>query len=82
VFSALVLSLSSDLRTTFKTTELKDEMEAPSLLLKRIRDHFEAGQGINPVYLKRALLNRVMQPGETVAQYAHDVEQLVRRGTR
>ncbi|KAG2783340.1 hypothetical protein PC116_g2033 [Phytophthora cactorum] len=56
--SALALSLSVDLRTTFKIDSIRDQMGAPSLLWQRITEHFEAGDGVNPGYLRRELLNR------------------------
>ncbi|KAG3061742.1 hypothetical protein PI125_g24659 [Phytophthora idaei] len=65
-FSALALSLSVDLRTTFKIDSIRDQMEAPSLLWQRITDHFEAGDGVNPDYLRRELMNRQLQSKEAV----------------
>ncbi|KAE9315600.1 hypothetical protein PR003_g18944 [Phytophthora rubi] len=65
-FSVLALSLSVDLRSTFKIDELRDDMEAASVLWQAITKYFEAGYGINPDYLLRDLLMRVLQPNERV----------------
>jgi hypothetical protein len=73
-FSALALSLSVDLRATFKIDELRDDMEAASVLWTFITKHFEAGDGINPDYLLRDLMMRMMQPNEKVDAYAEDIE--------
>ncbi|KAE8970985.1 hypothetical protein PR003_g6795 [Phytophthora rubi] len=61
-FSALALSLSVDLRYTFKVDELRDDMGAASVLWEAITKHFEAGDGINPDYLLRELMMRMLQP--------------------
>ncbi|KAE9241848.1 hypothetical protein PF004_g6873 [Phytophthora fragariae] len=73
-FSALALSLSVDLRSTFKVDELRDDMEAASVLCQAITKHFEAGDGINPDYLQRELMMRMLQPNEKVDAYAVDIE--------
>ncbi|KAE9004948.1 hypothetical protein PF011_g12243 [Phytophthora fragariae] len=73
-FSALALSLSVDLRSTFKVDELRDDMEAASVLGQAITKHFEAGDGINPDYLQRELMMRMLQPNEKVDAYAVDIE--------
>ncbi|KAE9015858.1 hypothetical protein PF011_g7419 [Phytophthora fragariae] len=73
-FSALALSLSVDLRSTFKVDELRDDMEAASVLWEAITKHFEAGDGINPDYLLRELMMRMLQPNEKVDAYAEDIE--------
>ncbi|POM81578.1 Hypothetical protein PHPALM_426 [Phytophthora palmivora] len=76
-FSALALSLSVDLRSTFKIDELRDNMEAASILWAFITKHFEAGDGINPDYLLRDLMMRMLQPKEKVDAYAEDIEMKV-----
>ncbi|KAE8983112.1 hypothetical protein PR001_g23540 [Phytophthora rubi] len=73
-FSALALSLSVDLRATFRIDELRDNMEAASVLWSFITKHFEAGDGINPDYLMRDLMMRMMQTNEKVDAYAEDIE--------
>ncbi|KAE9264592.1 hypothetical protein PR003_g32751, partial [Phytophthora rubi] len=73
-FSALALSLSVDLRSTFKVDELRDDMEAASVLWEAITKHFEAGDGINPDYLLRELMMRMLQPNDKVDAYAEDIE--------
>ncbi|ETM34569.1 hypothetical protein L914_18369 [Phytophthora nicotianae] len=73
-FSALALSLSVDLRSTFKVDEIREEMEAASILWSFITKHFEAGDGINPDYLLRDLMMRLMQPNDSVTKYAEDIE--------
>ncbi|KAJ8537355.1 hypothetical protein ON010_g13243 [Phytophthora cinnamomi] len=73
-FSALALSLSVDMRSTFKIGDLRDDMEAASLLWTFITKHFEAGDGINPDYLLRDLMMRMLQPNEKVDTYAEDIE--------
>ncbi|KAG3187916.1 hypothetical protein PC128_g12411 [Phytophthora cactorum] len=67
-FSALALSLSVDLRTTFKIDSIRDKMEAPPLLSQRITEHFEAGDGVNPNYLRRELMNQQLQSKEAVTK--------------
>nr|KAE8938952.1 hypothetical protein PF009_g11200 [Phytophthora fragariae] len=73
-FSALALSLSVDLRSTFKVDELRDDMEAASVLWEAITKHFEASDGINSDYLLRELMMRMLQPNEKVDAYAEDIE--------
>ncbi|KAE9001044.1 hypothetical protein PF004_g16803 [Phytophthora fragariae] len=73
-FSALALSLSVDLSATFRIDELRDNMEAASVLWSFITKHFEAGDGINPDYLMRDLMMRMMQTNEKVDAYADDIE--------
>eukprot|EP00644_Phytophthora_capsici_P007034 jgi/Phyca11/103514/e_gw1.8.762.1 len=72
-FSALALSLSVDLRSTFKIDDIRDDMDAASILWEHITKHFEAGDGINPDYLLRDLMSRMMQPNESVAKYVNDI---------
>ncbi|KAG3066608.1 hypothetical protein PI125_g23829 [Phytophthora idaei] len=78
-FSALALSLSVDLRTTFKIDSIRDQIEAPSLLWQRITEHFEAGDGVNPGYLRREPMNRQLQSKEAVTKYVQDIDGMVRR---
>ncbi|KAF4037276.1 hypothetical protein GN244_ATG10658 [Phytophthora infestans] len=78
-FTAMALSLDMNLRDLFKVDELREEMEAPSLLWDRIVAYFTRGDGINPDYILRDLLNRELKPGETVDQYVTVSEELVRR---
>ncbi|KAG3050987.1 hypothetical protein PI124_g15686 [Phytophthora idaei] len=54
-FSALALPLSVDLRSTLKIDEMRDHMEAASILWSFMTKHFEAGDGVNPDYLIRDL---------------------------
>ncbi|KAE8951381.1 hypothetical protein PF011_g32988 [Phytophthora fragariae] len=49
-------------------------MEAASVLWEAITKHFEAGDGINPDYLLRELMMRMLQPNEKVDAYAEDIE--------
>ncbi|KAE9052050.1 hypothetical protein PR001_g868 [Phytophthora rubi] len=65
-FSALALSLSVHLRATFRIDELRDNMEAASVLWSFITKHLQAGDGINPDYLMRDLMMCMMQPNEKV----------------
>jgi hypothetical protein len=44
------------------------------VLWKFITKHFEAGDGINPNYLLRDLMMRMMQPNEKVDAYTEDIE--------
>lgn len=73
-FSTLALSLSVDLRSTFKIDEVRDDMEAASILWRFITKNFEAGDGINPDYLLKDLMMRMMQLNESVTTYAEDIE--------
>ncbi|OWY96516.1 hypothetical protein PHMEG_00033198 [Phytophthora megakarya] len=72
-FSALALSLSVDLRTTFKIDDIRDSMNAAALLYSRITQHFEAADGINPDYLLQELVTRKLQPNESVTAYVEDI---------
>ncbi|KAE8998354.1 hypothetical protein PF011_g15091 [Phytophthora fragariae] len=72
-FSALALSLSVNLRSTFRMDELRDKMKAASALYNQIVQHFEAGDGINPDYLLQDLVTRKLRPGESVSAYVDDV---------
>ncbi|RAW20638.1 hypothetical protein PC110_g22919, partial [Phytophthora cactorum] len=78
-FSALALSLSVDLRTTFKIDSIRDQMEAPSLLWQRITEHFEVGDGVNPDYPRHELMNRQLQSKEAVTKYVQDIDGMVHR---
>ncbi|KAE9224672.1 hypothetical protein PF005_g5816 [Phytophthora fragariae] len=72
-FSALALSLSVDLRSTFRVDELRDNMKAASALYNQIVQHLEAGDGINPDYLLQDLVTRKLRQGESVSAYVDDV---------
>ncbi|GMF19258.1 unnamed protein product [Phytophthora fragariaefolia] len=72
-FSALALSLSVDLRTTFKIDDISDNMDAAAMLFERVKQHFEAGDGINSDYLLQELVTRRLMSGETVTAYVDDV---------
>jgi hypothetical protein len=74
-FSAL--SLSVDLRTTFKVDDIRDSMDAPSLLYAMVTQHFEAGDGINPDYLLQDAVTRRLQPSERVTAYIEDMARKV-----
>ncbi|KAE9249327.1 hypothetical protein PF004_g3455 [Phytophthora fragariae] len=76
-FSALALSLSVDLRTTFKIDDIRDNMDAAALLFTRITQPLEAGDGINPDYLLQELVTRRLKSGETVTAYVDDVARKV-----
>ncbi|KAG2889571.1 hypothetical protein PC119_g12315 [Phytophthora cactorum] len=71
-FSALALSV--DLLFTLKVDEIQEDMEAASILWSFITKRFEAGDGINPDYLLRDLMMRLMQPNKSVTKYANDIE--------
>eukprot|EP00644_Phytophthora_capsici_P009993 jgi/Phyca11/130059/e_gw1.90.39.1 len=51
-FSVMALSLSVELRTTFKIDDMRDQTEAASILWKSITDYFEAGDGAVTNYIK------------------------------
>ncbi|OWZ13899.1 hypothetical protein PHMEG_00012704 [Phytophthora megakarya] len=72
-FSALVLSLSMDLRTAFKRDEIRDNMNAAWMLYERITQHFKAGDGITPDYLLQELVTRKLQPNEAVKINGDDI---------
>ncbi|OWY96818.1 hypothetical protein PHMEG_00032816 [Phytophthora megakarya] len=76
-FSALALSLSVDLRTTFKIDDIRDSIDATALLYSRITQHFEAANGINPDYLLQELVTRKLQPNESVTAYVEDIARKV-----
>ncbi|POM64420.1 Hypothetical protein PHPALM_20052 [Phytophthora palmivora] len=67
------------LRDMFKIDELKDQMEAPSLLWGRITAHFTKGDGVNHDYILRDVVNHELKPGQTVDAYVKRSEELVRR---
>ncbi|OWY95253.1 hypothetical protein PHMEG_00034790 [Phytophthora megakarya] len=67
------LSLSVDLRTTFKIDDIREHMYAAAMLYARITQHFEAGDGINPDYLLQDLVTRKLQPNESVTTYVEDI---------
>ncbi|KAG3175448.1 hypothetical protein PC128_g17730 [Phytophthora cactorum] len=50
-----------------------------ALSLSRITGHFEAGDGVNPDYLGRELMDRQLQPKEAVTKYVQDIVAMVRR---
>ncbi|OWZ14147.1 hypothetical protein PHMEG_00012418 [Phytophthora megakarya] len=60
-FSALALSLSVYLRTTFKIDDIREHMDAAAMLYTRITQPFEAGDGINPDYLLQDLVTSKLQ---------------------
>ncbi|OWZ01862.1 hypothetical protein PHMEG_00026680 [Phytophthora megakarya] len=62
--SALALSLSADLRTTFKIDDIREHMDAAAMLYARITQHFEAGDD---------LVTRKQQPNESVTTYVEDI---------
>ncbi|GMF28925.1 unnamed protein product [Phytophthora fragariaefolia] len=68
-----------NLRDLFKVDGLRDQIEAPSLLWGRITAHFTKGDGVNPDYILRNLLNHELKPGQTVEAYVKKSEELVRR---
>ncbi|GMF58248.1 unnamed protein product [Phytophthora fragariaefolia] len=70
-FTAMALSLDMNLRDLFKVDGLRDQIEAPS--------HFTKGDGVNPDYILRNLLNHELKPGQTVEAYVKKSEELVRR---
>ncbi|GMF49056.1 unnamed protein product [Phytophthora fragariaefolia] len=76
-FSALALSLSVDLRTTFKIDDIRDNMDAAAMLLSASCSNFEADDGINPDYLLQELVTRWLKAGETVTAYVDDVARKV-----
>ncbi|KAG2772340.1 hypothetical protein PC116_g2958 [Phytophthora cactorum] len=54
-------------------------MEAPPLLSQRITEHFEAGDGVNPNYLRRELMNQQLQSKEAVTKYVQYIDGMVRQ---
>ncbi|OWZ04594.1 hypothetical protein PHMEG_00023476 [Phytophthora megakarya] len=72
-FSALVLSLSVDLRTASKIDEIRDNMNAAWMLYERTTQHFKAGDGITPDYLLQKLVTRKLQPNKAVNNYVDDI---------
>ncbi|GMF44743.1 unnamed protein product [Phytophthora fragariaefolia] len=64
------------LRDLFKVDELRDQIEAPSLLWGRITAHFNKGDGVNPDYILRDSLNHELKPGQTVEAYVMWSEEL------
>ncbi|GMF24206.1 unnamed protein product [Phytophthora fragariaefolia] len=78
-FTSMVLSLDMNLRDLFKVDELRDQIEAPSLSWGSIMSHFTKGDGVNPDYILRVLLNHELKPGQTVEAYVKKSEELVRR---
>ncbi|GMF44393.1 unnamed protein product [Phytophthora fragariaefolia] len=76
-FSAVALSLSVDLRTTFKIDDIRDNMDAAAMLFECITQHYEAGDGINPDYLLQELATRKHKSGETATAYVDDVARKV-----
>ncbi|KAG3097118.1 hypothetical protein PI124_g15701 [Phytophthora idaei] len=55
------------------------KMEAPSPLWQRITEHFEVGDGVNPDYLRRELMIRLLKPKEAVTKYVQGIGVMVRR---
>ncbi|GMF49756.1 unnamed protein product [Phytophthora fragariaefolia] len=72
-FSALALSLSVDLRTTFKIDDIQDNMDTAAMLFERITQHFEADDGIDSDYLLQELATRRLKSGKTATAYVDDV---------
>ncbi|OWY95543.1 hypothetical protein PHMEG_00034428 [Phytophthora megakarya] len=71
------LSLSVDLRTTFKIDDIRKHMDAAAMLIARITQRFEAGDGVNPDYLLQDLVTRKLQPNESVTTYVEDIARKV-----
>lgn len=78
-FTSMALSLDMNLRDMFKVDDIRDQMEAPSLLWGLITAHFTKGDGVNPDYILREVVNHELKPGMTVDVYVKKSEQLVRR---
>ncbi|KAE9039906.1 hypothetical protein PR002_g5237 [Phytophthora rubi] len=81
-FSALALSLSFDLQTTFKIDDIRDNTDAAALLFTRITQHFKAGDGISPDYLLQEFVARRLKSGETVTVYVDNVARKCIKGWR
>ncbi|KAE9296277.1 hypothetical protein PR003_g23797 [Phytophthora rubi] len=74
-FSAVALSLSVDLRTTFKIDDIRDNIDAAALLLRSTLR--SATASILTDYLLQELVTRRLKSGETVTAYVDDVARKV-----
>lgn len=49
--------------------DIRDNMDAPSMLYATLTQHFEAGDGINPDCLLQDSVTHRLQPNESVTAY-------------